>query len=94
MISYTVGFPGGSDGKKSACNVGDLGMIPRLGRPPGGGHSNPLQDSCPENPHGRRSLEGCCPRGHKESDTTERLSTAHSILCLIVLDGVTGENKI
>ena len=39
-------FPGGSDGKESACNVGDLGWIPRLGRSPGGGHGNPLQYSC------------------------------------------------
>ena len=44
------GFPGGSDGKESACNVGDLGSIPGLGRSPGGGHGNPLQCSCLENP--------------------------------------------
>ena len=37
-----LGFPGGSDGKESACNVGDLGLTPGLGRSPGGGHSNPL----------------------------------------------------
>ena len=37
-----LGFPGGSDGKESACNVGDLGSIPGLGRSPGGGHGNPL----------------------------------------------------
>ena len=37
------GFPGGSDGKESACNVGDMGSIPGLGRSPGGGHGNPLQ---------------------------------------------------
>ena len=36
-------FPGGSDGKESACNVGDLGSIPGTGRSPGGGHSYPLQ---------------------------------------------------
>ena len=35
-------FPGGSDGKESACNVGDRGLIPRLGRSPGGGHGNKL----------------------------------------------------
>ena len=39
----TRGFPGGSDGKESACNAGDLGLTPNLGRSPGGGHSNPLQ---------------------------------------------------
>ena len=44
-----MGFPGGSDGKESACSVGDLGSIPGLGKPPGGGHGNPLQCSCLEN---------------------------------------------
>ena len=43
-----MGFPGGSDGKESACNAGDLGLIPGLGRSPGGGHGNPLQYSCLE----------------------------------------------
>ena len=66
-----VGFPGGSDGKESACNAGDLGLIPGLGRSPGGGHSNPFQYSCLENPHGQRSLAIC-----KGLDSTERLSTA------------------
>ena len=37
------GFPGGSAGKESACSAGDLGLIPELGRPFGGGHGNPLQ---------------------------------------------------
>ena len=49
----------GSDSKESTCNVGDLGLIPELGKPPGGGHGNPLQYSCLENPHGQRSLVGC-----------------------------------
>ena len=43
-------FPSGPDGKESACNVRDLGSIPGLGRSPGGGHGNPLQYSCLENP--------------------------------------------
>ena len=43
------GFPGGSDGKASACNVGDLGLIPGSRRSPGEGNGNPLQDSCREN---------------------------------------------
>ena len=45
-----MGFPGGSDGKESACNAGDQGLIPGLGRCPGGVHGNPLQYSCLENP--------------------------------------------
>ena len=54
----SLGFPGGSDGKESACNAGDLGSIPGLGRSPGGGHGNPLQYSCLENPHEQRSPVG------------------------------------
>ena len=47
---YMMGFPGGSDGKESACNAGDPGSSPGLGRSPGEGHGNPLQDSSLENP--------------------------------------------
>ena len=64
-------FPDGSDSKESTCNPGDLGSIPGSGRSPGGGHGNPLQCSCLENPHGQRSLAGYSPQGYKESDTTE-----------------------
>ena len=52
-IYERLGFPGGSDGKESACNVGDLGLIPGLRRSPGGGHGNSLQYSCLENPMDR-----------------------------------------
>ena len=44
-----MGFPGGSDGKESACNVGEPGLIPGWGRSPGGGNDNSLQYSCLEN---------------------------------------------
>ena len=43
-------FPGGSDGKASVCNAGDLGSIPGSGRSPGERNGNPLQYSCLENP--------------------------------------------
>ena len=66
-----MGFPGGSGGKKSACNEGDLGSIPGLGRSLGEGHGNPVQYSCLENPHGQRSLAGYSSRGRKELDMTE-----------------------
>ena len=66
---------GGSDGKESACNVGDLGLIPGSGRSPREGHGNPLRYSCLENPHGQRSLVGYSPWGREESDMTKRLST-------------------
>ena len=50
LFKYWLGFPGDSDGKASACNAGDLGSIPGLGRSPGEGNGNPLQHSCLENP--------------------------------------------
>ena len=75
--SYTVlGFPGGSDGKESPHHVGNLGLIPGLQRSPRGGHGNPLQYSCLENPCGQRSLVGYSPSGRKQSDITEQLNRA------------------
>ena len=62
----SLGFPGGSVGKESACNMGDLGLIPRLGRSLREGNSYPVQYSGLEN-----SMD-YSPWGHKESDTTER----------------------
>ena len=70
VIMGLEGFPGGSI-KESACSKGELGSIPGLGRLPGGGHGNPLQSSCLENPHGQRRLAGYSPWNHKELDTTE-----------------------
>ena len=57
--------------KKSACNAGDLGSIPELGRSPGEGNGNLLQYSCLENSHGQKSLAGYSPWGHRESDRAE-----------------------
>ena len=67
------GFPAGLEGKASICNAGDPGLIPESERSPGEGNGNPLQYSCREKSHGRRSLGGCSLWGRKESDTTERL---------------------
>ena len=75
MSLSVLGFPSGSDIKESACNAGDLTLIPGLGSSPGGGHGNPLQDSCLEIRHGQRSLEGYSPWSRKELDKIERLST-------------------
>ena len=47
---FTFGFPGGSEGKVSACNAGDLGSIPGCGRSPGEGNGNPFQNSCLKKP--------------------------------------------
>ena len=52
MCVYVI-FPGGSDGKASVYNSGDPGLIPGLGRSPGEGNGNPLQDYCLENPMDR-----------------------------------------
>ena len=55
----------------NAGNVRDVGSIPGSGRSPGGGHGNPVQYSCLENPHGERSLEGYSLWGRRESDMSE-----------------------
>ena len=52
-IDGSWGFPGGPDGKESACNGGDPGLIPGSGRSPGEGNGNTLQYSCLENPMDR-----------------------------------------
>ena len=85
--------PGGSDGKASACNAGDPGSIPGLGRSPGEGNGSPLQYSCLENFHGLRSLVGYSPWGHKESDMTEQLHfPAPGSMPGSLLHGVSEEN--
>ena len=68
-----VGFPGGSDGKESACKAGDLGLIPGLGRSPGEGNGNPHQYSCLENPMDRGAWR-VQSMGSQESDMTEQLA--------------------
>ena len=69
-----MGFLGGSDGKASASNVGDLGSIPGLGRSPGEGNANPTPVLLPGKSHELRILVGYSPWGRKESDMTERLN--------------------
>ena len=69
--SLLLGFPGSSESKESACNAGDLGLIPGSGRSPGEGNSNPFQHSCLENPMER-------PWGCNESDMTEGLTVSIS----------------
>ena len=66
-------LPCSSDGKDSACNVGELGLIPGLGRSPVEGNGNPLQYSCLENPMDRGAWQATySPWGRKESDTPEQ----------------------
>ena len=64
-----MGFPGISAGKESACNAGDLGLIPGLGRSPGEVNGNPLYYSCLENSTDRGGW--WAPWAYKESDTIE-----------------------
>ena len=71
---------GGSDSSGYSCSAGDLGLIPGLGTFPGGGHGNPFQYFCLENPHGQRDLAGYSLGGCKELDTTEWLNTTQHIL--------------
>ena len=81
------GFPGGSDGKRSACNAGDQGSIPGSGRSPGEGNGNPLQYSCLENLMGRGALQATIygvaksqtwlSDSHRHTDMTEWLTHTH-----------------
>ena len=75
-IHIKGGFPGNSDGKESACNAGDLGSVPGLGRSPRKGNGSPLQYSCLEN-----SMDGgawwATVHAVAESDTTELLTYIH-----------------
>ena len=68
-------FPCDLDGKESACSVGDPGLIPGLGRSPGGGHGNSLQYSCLENPMYRRAWQAAV---HAVAKSWTRLSDTHT----------------
>ena len=67
-------FPGGSDGKASAYNVGDSDSIPGLGRSPGEGNGNPIQYSCLENPMDGGAWWATVRGVTKELDMTEGLN--------------------
>ena len=73
---YLIDFPGGSDGKASVYNVGDPGSIPGLGRSPGEGNGNPLQDYCLENPMNRRAWQATV---HGVAKSRTRLSDFTSL---------------
>ena len=74
MTLLTTGFPGGSNGKKSACNARDLGLIPGSERSPGEENGNPLQYSCLGNPMERGAWQVTVYGVTKELNTMERLN--------------------
>ena len=77
------GFPGGSDCKESACNSGDLGPLPRLGRSPAEGNSYPLQYSCLGNSMERGAWRTTVHWGHKASYMTEWLTLSQATKLLV-----------
>ena len=91
MLVFFWGFPGGLDDKESACNEGDLGLIPGSGRSPGEGNGNPLQYSCLENPMDGGAWQATV-HGVAELDTTEWLHFSfwltlwlHRVLSLVTI---------
>ena len=79
-----MGFPGGSDSKESACNAGNLGSVPVLGRSPGGGNGNLLQYSCLENPMDSEAWWATVHGGHKSQTrlSNETTTTTTTITAL------------
>ena len=74
FIVYSISFPGGSDGKESACNVEDLGSIPGLGRSPGEQKSYPFQCSGLENSMNRGAWRATV---HEVAKSWTQLSDLH-----------------
>ena len=73
-LDQVIGFPGSSDGKESACHVGDWDLISWSGRSPGEGNGNTFQCACLQNPMDGGAWRATVQRGHRESDTTEQLT--------------------
>ena len=84
MVHFNLGFPGGSEGKESTCNGGDLGLIPGLGRSPGEGKGYPLQYSGLENSMDRGAWQAVQSMG---SQSRARLSDYHTTLTSTRCDG-------
>ena len=85
MYTFLIwGFPGDSDGKESACNAEDPGLIPGLGTSPGGGHGNPLQYSCLKNSMDRGPWWATV-HGVAKSNMTEQRTYTHTFLTVILM---------
>ena len=83
-----MGFPGGSDGKESACNAGDTDLIPGLGESPREGNDYPLQYSCLENPMDQGAwwaTTSKCPKLYQKSNKTVGKSTYNAYESIIFL---------
>ena len=76
LHSPLAGCPGSSDGKESACDTGDLSLIPESGRSPGEGNSNTLQYSCLKNPMNREAWWATVQRLAK--NWTQLSNSAHT----------------
>ena len=83
-----MGLPWGLSSKESACNAGDMGSIPGVGRSPGEGHGNPLQHSCLESPRDRAAQRATVHGVAKESDTTEQLHNSNTYITCPVWETV------
>ena len=79
FLIYILKLPGGSDSKETACNAGDPGSIPGLGRSPGEGNANPFPYSCLGNPINRAVWRATVCGVTKESDTTEQITHTNTI---------------
>ena len=77
--TWKQGFPGGASGKEPAYNAGDAGLIPGLGRSPGGGNGNPIQYSCLENPMERGDWQATVHRVAWSQTQLKQLSTAQDM---------------
>ena len=96
-VLFKYSFPGLS-GKESACNKGDLGSIPGLGRTPGEGTGNPLQYSCLENSMDRGAWQTTVPGVAKELDMTLWLNnninySNHAVHYSPIMGFTTGHRK-
>ena len=77
-------FPGDSDGKESACNAEEPGLIPGLERSPGDRNGHPLQYSCLENSMNSRVWWATVDGGHRDSDITEQLTVSLSLSYILL----------
>ena len=86
FLCCTILFRCGSDSQESACNAGDPGLIPGVVKIPWRREWQPTLVFLPEEFHGQKSLVGYSPQGHKELDTTERLTlfTLYNIFSLVI----------